>query len=340
VWLVDVIKLVVPAAASTASAKVMLDWWLGVAARLGFVGRDMNKPGHPPVAEAGGVWVVLSSVFGILTYIALDTYLSPGSNSIALLTVSTVLLLAGLIGFLDDMLGWKKGISPLKRVLLTLPISLPLVSVEAGSSRVELPLLGVLDLGLAYPLLVVPVGVLGASNGFNMIAGYNGLEALQAAVLLSFASLLMLIRGQLDAFSTILLVLAPVLLFYFSYNKYPAKMFPGNSFTYGMGALYASLAIYWNFEKYAVASFALYLVELALFIRGLLNGVYKENFGRVLSDGSLEPPYDKSYSLTHVAIKVVKRLRGRCREVDVVYFIVLLQFVVSATSLLVVLYPL
>ncbi|MDP2841599.1 MAG: hypothetical protein Q8O17_04910 [Candidatus Methanoperedens sp.] len=39
------------------------------------------------------------------------------------------------------------------------------------------PFLGTLDIGLLYPLLIIPIGMIGASNAFNMLAGYNGLEA-------------------------------------------------------------------------------------------------------------------------------------------------------------------
>jgi UDP-N-acetylglucosamine--dolichyl-phosphate N-acetylglucosaminephosphotransferase len=330
---VVLIDLLVPILVSAVSTKVLMDWWLKTAHRLGFTGRDMNKPGEVYVAEAGGLWVILSTVFGIMVYIAIERYGDARLDVIPLLSITTTLLLAGLLGFFDDLLGWKKGITPLKRVFLTIPVALPLIVVKAGTSVIELPIIGTIELGLLYPLLVVPIGVLGAANAFNMIAGYNGLEATQALIILSTTVILVATTNRIDALYIIAPVIASISIFLL-YNKYPAKCFPGNSFTYGFGALYASLAIYWNFEKYAVSSFTLYFIELALFMRGLMNGVYKENFGRVQPDGSLLPPYDKSYSITHVAIKAVSRLRGKCFEKDVVLFITLLQLIVSTTSLL------
>lgn len=328
------LELALPALTSAVLCKALLDWWLEVAPKLGFMGKDMNKPGEHFAAEASGVWVVLSSVFGILLYIAIEVYTDKRSDVIPVLSITLTLLLAGLLGFFDDILGWKKGISPLKRVFFTIPISLPLIAVKAGYSTVDIPLVGVLDLGLLYPLLVVPVGVVGASNAFNMIAGYNGLEALQGLTLLFFASVLLALTNNLDAVYVVLPVASAIFVFYSLYNKYPAKAFPGNSFTYGFGAYYASLAIYWNFEKYALYSFALYFLELVLFIRGLLNKVYKENFGRVQADGSLLPPYNKSYSVTHLAIKIAMKLKGKCYERDVVKTICALQVVVCTLALL------
>lgn len=330
-----VLGILVPVAVSIASAYVMLSWWIKVAPILGFLGKDMNKPGHPLVVEAGGLWVVLAFVFGIMSYVALDTYIDASHDTVPLLAVCLTVLLAGLLGFIDDLLGWKKGVTPVKRVLLTVPIALPLVVVKAGYTVVEIPFIGPLDLGVFYPLVVVPIGVLGASNAFNMIAGYNGLEALQGVVLMVFATVLMLLRGNTDFLYLAMPVVSSIALFYLLYNRYPARMFPGNSFTYGVGSLYASLAIYWSFEKYAVLSFALYFVELLLFIRGLLNGVYKENFGLVLDDGSLLPPYSKSYSITHVAIKVVRTIKKKCYERDVVRFVVALQVLVCLLGILV-----
>jgi UDP-N-acetylglucosamine--dolichyl-phosphate N-acetylglucosaminephosphotransferase len=330
----SVIELIAPLLVSTLTSKMLLDWWVNVARRLGFVGRDMNKPGEVYVVEAGGIWVILATTFGVMTFIAIERYTEARLDVIPLLAITMTLLLAGLLGFFDDVLGWKRGITPLKRVLLTIPVALPLVVVKAGTSVVELPFIGLVELGLLYPLLVVPVGVVGAANAFNMIAGYNGLESTQAALLLAFALILAVLTGRWDAIYVIAPALGSILVFLALYNRYPAKCFPGNSFTYGVGAFYASLAIYWNFEKYALMSYSLYFLELLLFIRGLVDGVYKENFGRVLPDGSLAPPYAKSYSVTHLAIKAVTRIKGRCREVDVVAFIATLQALVSLIALL------
>ena len=328
------IKIAIPVVISAVLTKITLNWWFKTGIKLGFIGRDMNKPGEHYAVEGGGLWIILSSVFGLLSYIALDTYLDGDKVAISLLAIINTLLLAGLLGYIDDLLGWKKGISPVIRVLFTIPIALPLMAVKAGFTTIELPVIGVVDLGLLYSTVVVPVGIVGASNAFNMIAGYNGLESLQAIILLSMISILAGIKGNYEVIYVSLPVTISVLIFYTWFNKYPAKMFPGNSFTYGLGAFYASLAIYWNMEKYAVLTFTLYFIELLLFLRGLYHGVYKENFAKVLSNGALLPPYDRSYSVTHLAIKAVRAVKGECREVDVVYFITTLQLTICIISLL------
>lgn len=324
---------IIAAALAFLATDILLKWWVVKGRELGLVGKDMNKPGNAVAVEAGGIWPSLSATFGILLYIAISSYFEANESNLAKFSITQVLLLAAFLGFIDDILGWKKGISPLKRVAFTIPVVLPLVAVKAGYSVIELPLLGPLDLGPLYPLLAVPIGVLGASNAFNMIAGYNGLEATQAILLSVFAAAFMAKKGIYELIPLVIIMIAALLAF-LRYNKYPAKAFPGNTFTYSFGAFFASLVIYGNFEKFGLTLFLLYFIELLLFLRGLLHGIYKENFGIPREDGTLLPPYDKCYSITHVALKALIKLKGSAREVEVVYFIAILQAVIGAAALL------
>ncbi len=309
--------------------------WIRVAHERGLVGRDMNKPGRPRVAEAGGVWPMIAGSFGVMTLIALYRYLSGIYYHIAeTFALVALLLLSALLGFLDDLLGWKKGLPRWQRIVFMAPISLPLVVIKAGVSRIALPVIGVVNLGLLYPLVAVPVGILGAANAFNMIAGYNGLEATMAILLSVSIAAFSAIKG-LYLVSALSAIMALAVLGFLVYNWYPAKVFPGNTFTYGFGAYYAALVILGNMEKAGIAFFTLYFIEFLLFVRGLLNGVYKENFAKVLPDGTLAEPYDKIYSLTHLAIRVQRKLRGKATEPGVVAFIALLQCIISLLVILV-----
>jgi UDP-N-acetylglucosamine--dolichyl-phosphate N-acetylglucosaminephosphotransferase len=76
----NIVYLIISGTVSVLVTYYMLRWWITQAHRLGFTGRDMNKPGKIMVAEAGGVWVSTGAAFGILTYIALKKYLGPGTG--------------------------------------------------------------------------------------------------------------------------------------------------------------------------------------------------------------------------------------------------------------------
>ena len=309
-------------------------WWIGVARERGFVGRDMNKPGRVLVAEAGGVWAVVGAAFGLLAFEAWHVYLGGGVyRAPELFALTSLLLLSAFLGFLDDILGWKRGLARRWRVILMAPISLPLVVVKAGHSTLALPLVGVVNLGLLYPLVAVPVGVLGAANAFNMLAGFNGLEAGMGLLLMLFTAWYAWIK-QVYFVVYAALIMAAALVAFLVYNWYPARVFPGNSFTYGVGAYYAALVIIGNMEKFGLLLFTLYFVKALLYFRGVLHGVWKpgiEDFGVPQPDGTLEPPLEGTYSLTHWAIRVLKRVRGRAREPEVVLLILSLQAAIGFT---------
>ena len=312
---------------------LFLSWWMKTAPKIGLIGKDLNKTDDRKIPEAGGLSVVLGASFGIMVSVAYDVYLNNDFSDITLLAIVSLLLLSGFLGFIDDVTGWKKGLSPIKRVLLTLPIALPLVIIKSGYSVMELPLIGTIDLGILYPIVIVPIGVMGASNAFNMIAGYNGLEAGQALVISLFTLAFCYIKGLFFLIPLLLSMLSAILVF-FMYNKYPAKVFPGNVFTYSFGAFYAAIVITGNFEKFGITMFCLYFLELILFLRGLARGVYKENFGLPQPDGSLQPPYEKAYSVTHLAIVILRKLYGKAYEKQVTLLINTWQAIIGAICLI------
>ena len=90
------------------------------------------------------------------------------------------------------------------------------------------------------------------------------------------------------------------------YNKYPAKIFPGDVLTYSIGALIAIMAILGNFERIAIFFFIPYIFETFLKLRGKLE---KYSFASPKEDGSLELAYDKIYSLNHFAIWFLKKFK-------------------------------
>jgi len=312
--------------------------WIRVARRRGLIGRDMNKPGNIMVAEAGGIWAIVAASFGLLSLEALYTYLEGEVYYPAeLYALVSLLLLASLLGFIDDILGWKRGLPRWQRVAFMAPVSLPLVVIKAGQSTLSLPLLGTVDLGVAYPLVAVPLGVLGAANAFNMVAGFNGLEAGMGLLLMLFTAAYASLKG-LDLVLQASLVMAAALLGFLRYNWYPARVFPGNAFTYGVGAYYAALVILGNMEKYGLALFTLYFIKALLNLRGYMHRVWKpgviEDFGMPRPDGTLDSPLEGIYTLTHAVIKLLKRLKGSAREPEVVAVILAIQAAIGLIVLI------
>jgi len=323
--------LVIAFAASFLLTLIALPKWIRRAQAHGFVGKDMHKPGKPEVAELGGLVVVPSAVIGILLFIALQVLVQDNDSlAMPLLAAACSLLIAGFIGFADDILGWKIGLKQSHKVLLSIFIAAPIIVTNAGVSVMHLPLLGKISLGLWYPLLVIPIAVVGASNAFNMLAGYNGLEAGMGIIALSTLGVLSWLNDQYAAV-VIAGCLVASLLAFLIFNRHPAKIFPGNALTYAVGAAIAMLAIYGNIEKYALIVFLPYLAEFALKARGKFR---KESFAHVRSDGTLEAP-GKAYSLPHLALRVLHRMGRKTTERAVVRTLLFTELLCAGLALLV-----
>ncbi|RLI97962.1 MAG: glycosyl transferase family 4 [Candidatus Aenigmatarchaeota archaeon] len=314
-------------AVSFITTLVLTKYWIKIAKRAGIVGKDMNKRGRPQVAEAGGITVLLGISSSILVYVFFKTfYLHSSSTTLLVFASLSSLLLAGFLGFVDDILGWKIGLRQWQKPVLTIPAAIPLMVINAGVSEMVIPLIGKVDFGILYPLLIIPLGIIGAANGFNLIAGHNALEAGMGAIILGALGAVTLNQGALWV-SVICFSSVAGLLGFLVYNKYPARIFPGDSLTYFIGTLIAIVAILGNVEKIAIILFIPYFIEFILKAR---SGFRAENFGKPDSAGRLEPVHERICSLTHVAMLLPYKLTGkRPREYDVVLLILLFELILA-----------
>jgi UDP-N-acetylglucosamine--dolichyl-phosphate N-acetylglucosaminephosphotransferase len=303
-----------------ATTLVILPKWIRKAKIMGLVGRDMNKLNKPKVPEAGGITVIVGTAAGILTYVLLFTfYFGMEFGLIEIFAVLTTILLAGFIGFIDDILGWKSGISQTTKVALTIPIAIPMAVVNAGHSEMLIPFVGFVDFGLLFPLFIIPAGIIGAINGYNMLAGYNGLEAGMGVIILTTLALIAWGSGM-GWVSMLSLIMVSSLVVFLFYNKIPSRVFPGDSLTYAVGAMIASVAILGNMEKFALLLFVPYFFDVAMFVRFRFfdHASDVEAFAKVRKDGSLEMPHRKIYDFTHLLIKVLSKVKKKVYERDVV----------------------
>ena len=203
---------------------------------------------------------------------------------------------------------------------LVLLATIPMIVVNAGHSTTTLPFIGMMDIGILYALIFVPLGIVGASNGFNMIAGYNGLESGLGIIILTFLSYV----AWLNDFGWVAvmgLCMVAALLAFYIFNKHPAKIFPGDTLTYSVGALIAIIAITANIEKVALIIFIPYIIELILKLRGKFQ---KESFATLNKDNSLS--VKEIYGLEHIVVYIHNKLNKKVYERDVVLHLYLLQF--------------
>ena len=282
---------------------IIIPFWMRKAKQIGLLWEDMNKYiKKKNIVGSGGLAVVVGSLIGIFVYMALGTfYFKSSAHLTEIFAIIAALFLVTGVGFIDDLFGWRKGgLSMRSRIVLVLFASIPLVVINAGVSTV----LGI-NIGILYPLIVIPISFLGAVTTYNFLAGFNGLETGQGIILLASLALVTYLTGN-AWLSLIALCMVAALIVFYMFNKFPAKVFPGDVLTYAIGAMIAMIAIVGNIEKIAIFFFIPYILEFFLKIRGRLK---KHSFGKPNADGSLEQPYDKIYGLEHLAIMILKKIK-------------------------------
>lgn len=326
--------LLVPIFISLFLTLLITPYWIRKARQIGLVWPDMNKLNSEKtkVSGSGGIGVLVAFIASVLIYISYITFfLNVTDHLIEIFALLSVIVLLGGIGFIDDLLGWQRGgLSRRSRLLLVALSSIPLVAINAGKHTIGLPLVGTVDLGLIYPLFLIPIAIMGASTTFNFLAGFNGLEAGQGILLLGALSITAYITG--NAWIAVLgLCMIAALAGFLLYNFNPARVFPGDVMTYPVGGLIAMMAIVGNFEKIAVFFFIPVIIEVVLKSRGKL---IKQSFGLPNKDGSLGLRYPHLYSLNHVAMALMIKMNIKPTETKVVLsiwafqlFIIIIGFI-------------
>lgn len=312
---------------------LLVPYWIRKAHQIKLVWPDVNKYTRPSVAGSGGVAVVGVFVVTVLVFIAYRVfYLHSALYLVEMFGLLLTLALLGGIGFMDDLLGWQRGgLSRRSRIALVLIASLPLIVINAGRASTDLPFLGLVDLGILYPLFLIPLGIVGAATTFNFLAGFNGLEAGQGALILGALSIVAYFTG--NAWLALLgLCFVMALMAFLVYNVFPSRVFPGDSLTYPLGGMVAMMAILGNFEKIAIFFFIPVVLEVFLKSRGAF---VKTSFGKPVADGSLEPLYPRIYGLTHLAIYLQQKMGVKATEKRSVYMIWTFQLIVIVIGFLI-----
>lgn len=319
--------LLIPIIASFLTTLALLPAWIRKARQIGLVWEDMNKTNHEKVSGGGGIIAVLGFVIGVLLYVSYKVFLfnSKDGNLVEIFALLSGILLLAVVGFIDDLLGWRKGgLSKKSRIILAIFASIPLIVINAGKSSAILPFFGLVDFGILYPLLIIPIGIVGAATTFNILAGFNGLEGGQGIIVISGFSLITYFLGE-TWLTLIGLCMVAALCAFMIFNFNPARIFPGDSLTLSVGGLAACMAILGNFEKIAVFFFIPYAFEAVLKLRGKIK---MQSFGSPKKDGSLDLKYDKIYSLNHLAIYLLKKLGLKPTENKVVISLWVFQILI------------
>ncbi|MHA1647761.1 MAG: hypothetical protein ACTSVL_09330 [Promethearchaeota archaeon] len=211
--------------------------------KKGWIGYDIHKKARTPTPESGGIGIAIALILGS---IIIGIFYSELWMEV-LVFIITIIFAAG-IGFIDD----RKQFSSKKKIILLiiagLPVfifNLPFIGWISVNSP-KLPVLGQLRLNVIYPL-VLPFIVLILTNTVNMLEGYNGEGSGTTSIATFFMIIAAIMTQSSEGVIFGVVILGAGVAFYL-FNKFPAKVFPGDIGTLTIGAAIAMLGILGSLE--------------------------------------------------------------------------------------------
>jgi len=296
-------------------------WLIRYLKRIGLTVKDQNKKNKPLVPISGGMVVMAGLFMGVMIYLFFQTfYFHYHEPTKYLFAGLTTIIMITFVGFIDDLLIKSKeessGLKQWQKPMLTLTAAIPLMVVNAGVSAMWIPLIGRTEFGIIYPLILIPIGVIGAANMVNMLAGINGLETGMGIIYTGMLGLYAYTNGRETAALIALLIFAALIAFYI-FNRYPAKILPGDSLTYLLGGSIAVIAVLGNIEKAAIIASIPFFIELILKWKSKLKA---KSYGYYYKGKVKSYHGDKIYSLIHLLTR-----KGIYTEKEITTFFMVLE---------------
>jgi len=268
----------------------------------GIVGKDLNKPDRPQIAEMGGIAVVVGFFAGISTLVALDGISDEGTQR--LFASLSAALGAAFVGMMDDLFDMRQRHKAFLPFIIALPFG-----VTAGSDIV-IPYVAEFNFGPFMPL-VAAFAITCAANAANMLEGFNGLGTGLGIIMSMTLLILCVIHERMDGVYLLVPLLGALIAFLY-FNKFPARVFPGDTMMLFMGATIAIAGILSELHVQTAFIFIPMIVEFFLKFRGRFQA---ENYASAAGNGFLEY-HGRIESLTHIFMK-----RFRVNESELVAFI-------------------
>jgi len=205
--------------------------------RRGIVGEDIHKLDRPKIPEMCGLSLWPSTLIPLIFLSLLD----PPRAHFYLALFSAVVV-AGCIGVRDDL----KPLNPKVKPALTAAAGIPILLLSAYSPSPHLPFIGGTRLTIVYPFLVL-IALAVTSNAVNMMDVFNGVMPGTCAIVTFTAFITLLVLRRTTEAALPLILLGGLLAFYL-FNRYPARVFAGDSGSLFVGAALGSIAIIGRIE--------------------------------------------------------------------------------------------
>ena len=311
----------------------------------GMIGIDVHKPEKPEVPKGGGFIVLFAIVFGLLVVMGITTFQDQAEVREGLLAALVSILMAGFIGLLDDTFNFKNR----TKIILPIVASIPMIAVSVGNPTMTIPFIGTINFGPFYALFIVPLMMTFIVDSTNMYGGMNGLEAglssINASAIVLYVLLSpyvdghMITTAQTDA-GMVAAALFGASIAFLIFNRFPAKVLPGDVGRLPIGAALASALILGNMDRLAIILYVPFLINFILYIVYRVyvkrEGIEYAKFATPRADGTLEVvgPFTMYWILPHFSKNMTEKRN--------VLLLLLLQALIAygAVTFLLIGYPL
>jgi UDP-N-acetylglucosamine--dolichyl-phosphate N-acetylglucosaminephosphotransferase len=285
--------------------------------RRGITGKDVHKLSNVEVPEMCGLAIIIGLVIGAIAYAALN----PVNTLEAAAFIGTVLI-AGTIGIIDD----RHPLGARTKPVLTAIACIPILLLGTYVPYVEIPLVGVVRFTIVYPLLI-PIAIAVTSNAVNMMDVMNGAMPGTVAIISLTMVGLLLWSGDTGTATLAACLLAALLAFYY-YNRFPSKVFDGDTGSLSVGAALGALAIFGRIESVTIVAL-IPLIMNSFYGLASVRGLRErreilQRPTRLLENGKLQASTDKRAPVTFTRLILAA---GPLGEKEIVREMMTLTFV-------------
>ena len=271
----------------------------------GKVVNDNHKPNKPKVPRPAGPILLLSILIGELILF----FITGNIEIIGILLTTSIAFIIGIIDDFKIMPGWFK---PGALILA----SIPLIFFHIYDNGLNV-IYGSVYIPILYiPLILISIPL--AGNTVNSIDVFNGVATGFLIISMFPVIISTFLFGDLEILMFELPFLAALLRFYI-FHKYPSKIFPGDSGTLVMGAMYGALAIASKSEIIAIIALLPAIMNSFLFLSSVKKIVeHREVKSRptiLNEDFTLQASKEKNAPITLVRLIL---LDGKLSEREIV----------------------
>lgn len=275
----------------------------------GMVVPDAHKPEKPQVPRPAGPVIMISIAAAEIVLFIL-------TMNVAVFAILLTTTIAFFVGYIDDsrvMPGWFKPVALLAAAIPLVLLDIYIGNVHGDSLNL---IFGSAYIPLLYiPLIFVIIPITG--NTINSIDVLNGVAS--GFLIIAMIPLLVSIAifGSREVFLAALPLLFATIAFY-RYHKFPSRIFPGDSGTLLLGAMYGAVAIAGSSEIIGVIALLPAVMNSFLFLASVKRIVeHREVKARpttLTNDFKISATNDTAAPATLVRLIVVDRPLGE-REI-------------------------